>query len=83
MTFGRWVANNLKVLDVALNTSLLCSSRVETFSRRAGRARHEGERWGCVICAILNPAARAVCRVLGLRVPDDHCEEARLAPEIV
>ncbi len=82
MTPGRWVANNLKVADIAINTGPLCSEKVETLSRRAGRARYEGKRWGCVFCAILNPVARAVCRALGMRVPEDHCEEARLAPEI-
>jgi hypothetical protein len=82
VTPRRWIANNLKALDILGNTSVGCSEDVETFSRRAGRARHAGKRWGCVVCALLNPLARVICRLLGLRVPDDHCEESRLAGEV-
>jgi hypothetical protein len=82
VTPGRWIANNLKAVDILGNTSVGCSEKVETFSRRAGRARHEGKRWGCVVCAVLNPVARLVCRLLGVRASDDHCEESRTAGEI-
>lgn len=81
--FARWLALGaagfLWWADVGLNVALLWSKVVGTFSARAGRARHAGRQWGCAVCALLNPAARLVCRCLGLPVPGDHCEESRLA----
>lgn len=71
MTPWRWVLNNTKALDVLFNTSVLASSRVETFSRRAGLARKSGKRWGCVVCALLD------------RIHKDHCQRAVEAGEIV
>jgi len=66
----RWAKNVLKVLDVALNVVVLFSARVETLSRRAGRARNEGKRWGCVLCRVLDAIQR------------DHCTRAVQAGEI-
>lgn len=54
MTPQRWALNVLKVGDVAFNVILLCDSRVQTLSRRAGLARNAGKRWGCVLCRVLD-----------------------------
>lgn len=46
--------------NVALN-----GSEDETISSRAGRARADGKRWGCVLCRLLD------------RVDKDHCNKVR------
>lgn len=40
-------------------------SEDETLSSRAARARDRGERWGCVLCKLLD------------RIDPRHCDEAR------
>lgn len=67
----RWGLNVLKWLDVGLNVVLLASSRVETLSRRAGLARNDNKRWGCVLCRLLD------------RIHPGHCDRAVKAGEIV
>ena len=55
--------NLLILLDELVNTVTLGSPE-ETVSSRAAKARNEGKRWGCVLCALLN------------RIQKDHCDKA-------
>jgi hypothetical protein len=73
----RYVLNLLKLASVVFNVVFLFSSRVETLSRRAGVARNEGRRWGCVLCAIVNPIFRVLVG------QDDHCGDSVRAGHIL
>lgn len=65
----RWTLNVLKWLDIGVNVVFLCSSKVETLSRRSARARADGKRWGCILCGVLDAIAK------------DHCAKALRAGE--
>ena len=77
MTPLRYLLNLLKLLSVVVNVVFLFSVRVETLSRRAGVARLQGRRWGCVVCAIINPIFR---RLVGQA---DHCADSVKAGHIM
>lgn len=70
MSPQRWALNALKTADVAVNVVVLCDSRVQTLSRRAGLARNAGKRWGCVLCRVLE------------RFAAKHCDRAVAAGEV-
>ena len=53
MGFLFWLKNIAVWFDQGLNT-LLLGDPDETLSRRAGRARAKGERWGCYLCKVLD-----------------------------
>jgi hypothetical protein len=71
VTPQRYGLNALKLLDVAVNVLVLADSRVQTLSRRAGLARNKGQRWGCVLCRVLDWVA------------PKHCDKAVEAGEVV
>ena len=48
----------------------------ETISSRSGKARNEGKRWGCVMCAFLG-----WCATIIAGKPTDHCAESIEANE--
>jgi len=77
MTPWRYIKNVAKVLSIVVNVVFLFSARVQTLSRRAGIARNEGRRWGCVFCAIVNPPFR------WLVGQADHCQDSVKAGEIL
>lgn len=54
----------LKAKDQGFNAAL-GGSEDETLSSRAARARDRGERWGCILCRLLDKIER------------NHCDEAR------
>jgi hypothetical protein len=64
--YGMWCAYYLKnlalSLDQLLNT-VLGGDPDETLSRRAGRARNAGEKWGCILCKYLD------------KIDPRHCEK--------
>lgn len=76
MTLLRWVLNGFKIIDVILNWFPFFGSHVETLSRRAGRARDDGKRWGCVFCHVVDWLALKLCRQA------DHCTKAVKSGEI-
>lgn len=55
-----WFKNVLLALDQLLN-ALLSGDPDETLSSRAGRARDRGERWGCILCGLLDRLDRRHC----------------------
>lgn len=56
----RWFWNVLISVDQLGNT-LAGGDPDETISSRAGKAKQEGKRWGCVLCRILNWFDRGHC----------------------
>lgn len=48
-----WLMRVLIALDRLANAILRGKDR-ETISSRAGRARDEGKRWGCILCRLLD-----------------------------
>jgi hypothetical protein len=48
--------------DQAVNAAVLGGSEDETISSRAARAAQRGERWGCVLCKLLDKFDRNHCR---------------------
>lgn len=48
--------------DQAVNAAVLNGSEDETISSRAARAAARGERWGCVLCRLLDKIDRNHCR---------------------
>jgi len=56
----RWVFNILVALDVLLNACLF-GQRHETLSKRAARARDKNQRWGCILCKLLDAIDRNHC----------------------
>jgi len=64
----RWLWNLLVTVDFAFNTVVLASSNAETLSKRAARARNKAQRWGCILCALLE------------RVDRGHCDDALNGP---
>jgi hypothetical protein len=65
---ARWLWNWLVVIDLFLNTIILCSHDTETLSKRAAKARDKGKRWGCIVCRWLD------------RVKANHCTDALTGP---
>lgn len=53
MGFLFYLKNIIIWLDQGLNT-LLMGDPDETLSRRAGRARNAGRKWGCLLCKVLD-----------------------------
>lgn len=64
----RWLWNVLVTADLAFNTVILASHDAETLSKRAAKARDKGQKWGCVLCALLD------------RIDRGHCDEALNGP---
>lgn len=59
----KYLWNLLVSLDQLLNT-LAKGNPDETVSSRAAKAARKGERWGCVLCSLLD------------RLDKDHCEKS-------
>lgn len=60
---GRWW-RIVKAKDQVFNAST-GGSEDETLSSRSARARDRGERWGCILCKLLD------------RIDPNHCDRAR------
>lgn len=60
MTLRRYLFNLLRLLSVALNVVFLFDGTIQTLSRRIGRARNAGRRWGVIAAAIVNPIFRLI-----------------------
>jgi hypothetical protein len=65
---GAWALNQLIALDQAFN-ALLGGDPDETLSSRAGKAKKDNKRWGCVLCGFLD------------WFDDGHCEKSVEADE--
>jgi hypothetical protein len=48
--------------DQAVNAACINGNQNETISSRAARAAARGERWGCVLCKLLDKIDRNHCR---------------------
>lgn len=48
--------------DQAANAAVLNGNEDETISSRAARAAARGDRWGCVLCRLLDKFDRDHCR---------------------
>jgi hypothetical protein len=48
--------------DQAVNAACMNGNEDETISSRAARAAARGERWGCVLCKLLDKIDRNHCR---------------------
>lgn len=60
MSLGRWLLNILIALDVLAN-AILFGRKHETLSKRAAQARDKGQRWGCLLCRLLDAVDRGHC----------------------
>lgn len=55
-----WVWQVLKSIDQFFN-ALFGGYSDETISLRAARARNEGQKWGCVLCKIIDKVVSNHC----------------------
>lgn len=58
----RYLLNILIVLDIAVNALVLLGSPYETISSRAGKAQLKQQRWGCVLCRVLDWLQKGHCK---------------------
>lgn len=58
----RFLMNLLVMFDEVGNT-LTGGSPNETISSRAGKAQLAGQRWGCVLCGILDKIQKDHCKI--------------------
>lgn len=71
LRFGwAWLANPERAWRIAIGYDQLFNvaangSEDETVSSRAARARDEGQRWGCVLCKLLD------------KIETGHCDKSR------
>ncbi|MFZ5531482.1 MAG: hypothetical protein ACOY4U_10610 [Pseudomonadota bacterium] len=63
---GRYLLNIIIWLDCGVNVIALSGSPYETLSSRIGRRAEKGERWACVLCAMLD------------KLDKRHCETSRV-----
>jgi hypothetical protein len=61
-TLKRLLMNLLVMLDEVGNT-LTGGSPNETISSRAGKAQLAGQRWGCVLCGLLDKIQKNHCQI--------------------
>lgn len=54
MNIGSYFIKIATVFDVALNVVFFNGNPHETISDRAALAKHNGNRWGCILCRVLD-----------------------------
>lgn len=57
----RYLLNIAAWLDEGANVILFGGNAHETISERSAVARHDGKRWGCVLCWLLDWIVRGHC----------------------